>query len=161
MPGAQCTRSLACESSGWNAREYQRVHRKRPAFPHAMALRLIRDLPGDRAFLSPSPRENWCVRPVGLAQPPQDLTPASRRQDHTISPYAIRLRQRLRPAWYRSGDLWRIRKTASFVSMPIAAHRSCDPPCDSLHARRCRVHRIPHPTSVTIAIRPSLGTGWM
>jgi hypothetical protein len=26
--------------------------------------------------------------------------------------------------------------------------------------RRCRVHRIPHPTSVTIAIRPSCGTGW-
>jgi hypothetical protein len=24
----------------------------------------------------------------------------------------------------------------------------------------CRVHRIPHPTSVTIAIRPSFGTGW-
>jgi hypothetical protein len=23
----------------------------------------------------------------------------------------------------------------------------------------CRVHRIPHPTSVTIAIRPSCGTG--
>jgi hypothetical protein len=25
---------------------------------------------------------------------------------------------------------------------------------------RCRVHRIPCPTSVTIAIRPSCGTGW-
>jgi hypothetical protein len=27
-------------------------------------------------------------------------------------------------------------------------------------AKRCRVHRIPCPTSVTIAIRPSCGTGW-
>jgi hypothetical protein len=37
MPGAQRTRSLVCESSDWNAHEYsQRVHRKRPAFPHAM-----------------------------------------------------------------------------------------------------------------------------
>ena len=27
-------------------------------------------------------------------------------------------------------------------------------------ARRQSVHRIPHPTSVTIAIRPSCGTGW-
>ena len=35
-----------------------------------------------------------------------------------------------------------------------------NPPCDSLRARRFRVHRIPHPTSVTIAIRPSCGTGW-
>jgi hypothetical protein len=63
MPGAQCTRGLACESSGWNAREYQRGHRNHPAFPHAMALRLIRDLPGDRAFLSPSPRGNWSSAP--------------------------------------------------------------------------------------------------
>ena len=29
------------------------------------------------------------------------------------------------------------------------------------HVRRhCRVHRIPHPTSVTIAIRPSCEAGW-
>jgi hypothetical protein len=34
MPGAQCTRSLVCESSGWNAHEYsQRVHRKSPGIP--------------------------------------------------------------------------------------------------------------------------------
>jgi hypothetical protein len=34
MPGAQCTRSLVCESSGWNAHEYsQRVHRKTPGIP--------------------------------------------------------------------------------------------------------------------------------
>jgi hypothetical protein len=30
-------------------------------------------------------------------------------------------------------------------------------PAISLRARRCRVHRIPYPTSVTIAIRPSEG----
>ena len=34
MPGAQCTRSLVCESSGRNAHEYsQRVHRKTPGIP--------------------------------------------------------------------------------------------------------------------------------
>ena len=33
------------------------------------------------------------------------------------------------------------------------------PPCDSVRARHCRVHRIPRPTSVTIAIRPSSGCG--
>src|ERR1700680_2482650 len=38
---------------------------------------LFRALPGDRAFLSPSP-----------ALPSADLTPASRRQDHTTSPSA-------------------------------------------------------------------------
>src|SRR5580692_5551815 len=36
----------------------------------------LRDLPGDRAFLSPSSTES------------ADLTPASRRQDHTTSPSA-------------------------------------------------------------------------
>src|SRR5947207_12498938 len=36
----------------------------------------LRDLPGDRALLSPSPAELL----------PQNLTPASRRQDHTTSP---------------------------------------------------------------------------
>jgi hypothetical protein len=48
-----------------------------------------------------------------------DLTPASRRQDHTTSPSA----------------------SAPFVNP------------------RCRVHRIPHPTSVTIAKRPSVWGG--
>src|SRR6202035_3983211 len=38
----------------------------------------LRALPGDRAFLSPSPRGYL----------PQSLTPASRRQDHTTSPSA-------------------------------------------------------------------------
>jgi hypothetical protein len=42
-------------------------------------LRLIRALPGDRAFLPPSP-------PRSLL--PENLTPASGRQDHTISPSA-------------------------------------------------------------------------
>ena len=48
--------------------------------PCAMALRLIRDLPGDRAFLPPSP-----ARRVSVCA---SLAPASGRQDHTISPYA-------------------------------------------------------------------------
>jgi hypothetical protein len=68
---------------------------------------LFRALPGDRAFLSPS-----------SARLSADLTPASRRQDHTILP------------------------SASARSSP-----------------RGRVHHIPLPTSVTIAIRPSMGTG--
>src|ERR1700736_26426 len=68
----------------------------------------LRALPGDRAFLSPSP--------AGL---PADLTPASRRQDHTTSPSASR----------------------------------------AIVESATRVHRIPRPTSVTIAKRPSYGTG--
>jgi hypothetical protein len=46
--------------------------------PHAMVYGLYRALPGDRALLPPSPVE----------QPSTNLTPASRRQDHTSSPSA-------------------------------------------------------------------------
>src|ERR1700730_6562824 len=78
---------------------------------------LLRALPGDRAFLSPSPA-------LLLA----DLTPASRRQDHTTSPSA----------------------SAPFVCVfrPKTQLRRC-----------CRVHRIPCPTFVTIAKRPSVWDG--
>jgi hypothetical protein len=81
--------------------------------PCAMVLRLIRDLPGDHAWLPPS-----SARRVSVFA---NLTPASERQDHTTSPSAPPplVAQQLRPAM-------------------------------------C-VHRIPLPTSVTIASRPSYG----
>jgi hypothetical protein len=65
------------------------------------------------------PRMRARPRPVGPTSPPRDLTPASRRQDHTTSPSA------------------------------------------SQRSRQQRRLRPPHPvpTSVTIAKRPSCGTG--
>src|SRR6266481_2818282 len=49
----------------------------------------LRALPGDRALLPPSPCGLKVLSsPVEPNEPPQDLTPASRRQDHTTSPYA-------------------------------------------------------------------------
>jgi len=56
------------------------VQRKHSGLPCAMAWRLIRALPGDRAFLPPS--SAWCASIIA------NLTPASGRQDHTTSPYA-------------------------------------------------------------------------
>jgi len=51
-------------------------------------------------------------------------------------------------------SLVRLRAGASLTEI----HR--DPPCNChWRARRCRVHRIPYPTSVTIAIRPSQKDG--
>src|ERR1700688_4085138 len=50
-----------------------------PGFPRAMVYGLLRALPGDRAFLSPSPLRSLLLT---------DLTPASRRQNHTTSPSA-------------------------------------------------------------------------
>src|SRR5215212_3256309 len=49
---------------------------------------LLRDLPGDRALLSPSSCEYGWSAPGRADSPPQNLTPASRRQDHTTSPSA-------------------------------------------------------------------------
>src|SRR5216683_4931679 len=88
MPGAQCTRSLVCEVVVQDAHEYsQRSHRKSPGIPARNGFNgFLRALPGDRAFLSPSP--------AALAA---NLTPASRRQDHTTSPSASKTLSSLAP----------------------------------------------------------------
>ena len=91
MPGAQCTRSLVCEVVVQHAHEYsQRSHRKSPGIPARNGFNgFLRDLPGDRAFLSPSPLRSLLLK---------NLTPASRRQDHTTSPSATkRSRQKRLP----------------------------------------------------------------
>ena len=54
MPGARCARSLACKSRK-HASKSPRSHRKHPAFPAQWFYGLFRALPGDRAFLPPSP----------------------------------------------------------------------------------------------------------
>src|SRR5882757_6905709 len=52
---------------------------KTPGIPHTMVYGLLRALPGDRALLPPSPLRSLLLK---------NLTPASRRQDHTTSPSA-------------------------------------------------------------------------
>src|SRR5215468_12779709 len=54
------------------------VQPSHPGFPRAMVLRLIRDLPGEAAFLAP----------VAGGSIPANVAPGSRRQDHTTSPSA-------------------------------------------------------------------------
>src|SRR3979411_3413578 len=49
---------------------------------------LCRALPGDRALLPPSSRGYVLSKPGWADATPQNLTPASGRQDHTTSPYA-------------------------------------------------------------------------
>src|SRR6266700_1805223 len=84
---------------------------------------LFRALPGDRALLPPSPCGLKVLSsPVEPNEPPQDLTPASRRQDHTTSPYAA----------------------TSFVSSPFDRSRvHKNPPCH--HVARLTLPRPPHP----------------
>jgi hypothetical protein len=78
MPGARCTRSLVRKVLVAHECRHHGRTGKHPAFPHASGFNgFLRALPGERAFLSPSSA-------LLLA----DLTPASRRQDHTTSPSA-------------------------------------------------------------------------
>src|SRR3984893_12177632 len=68
---------------------------------------------------------------------PENLTPATGRQDHTILPSSA----------------------TRIVSVPVIAPKSFDPPCDPI--ARQTLPRPPHPapTSVTIAKRPSVWDG--
>ena len=76
-PGARCTRGLACKIVQRKAHEHTgSAEAVRPSLRNGFN-GFLRALPGDRAFLSPS-----------LANESANLTPASRRQDHTTSPSA-------------------------------------------------------------------------
>src|SRR5260370_32924766 len=84
---------------------------------------LCRALPGDLALLPPSPRGYHArPHPLGPTCHPQNLTPASGRQDHTIVPAAA----------------------TSLVIVPVLAHEFLRTrPAIPSRAKRCRVHRIP------------------
>ena len=81
-PIAACAEIVRC------AHALVRSHRNHPAFPAQWFYGLFRALPGDRAFLPPSP-----LRSLHLT----NLTPASGRQDHTTSPSASRIARQARP----------------------------------------------------------------
>jgi hypothetical protein len=122
MPGARCTRSLVCASCS-KKHTSKRVHRNRPAFPHAMVLTV--------SFALSSVTGLFChrrLRTCGVSAPgwadttSANLTPASGRQDHTTSPYAA----------------------TSLVRVLLIAHGfKRTRPAITSRAKRCRVHRIP------------------
>ena len=55
MPGARRARSLACDKNKAHERSHHGHTGNRPAFPAQWFYDLYRALPGDRAFLPPSP----------------------------------------------------------------------------------------------------------
>src|SRR5207244_4424034 len=77
MPGAQCTRSLVCEIVVQDAHEYS--HRKSPGIPARN---------GFTAYVELSPAIGLSCHRRLRKLLPANLTPASRRQDHTILPSA-------------------------------------------------------------------------
>ena len=123
MPGAQCTRSLACAGE---LSQHASIHSggtgKHPAFPTQWFYGLYVISPATNSFCHRR-RADWRVHlhPVGPSEPPRRLSINNGCQDHTTSPSAT-LPLVLRAALDRS-------RVAS--------------PCDLMRARHRRVHRIP------------------
>jgi hypothetical protein len=90
MPGAQCTRSLVCESGVVECtRVFTASSPDQPGIPARNGFNgFLRALLGDRLVDTVAFAETGAANPVGLATPPLDLTPAPGRQDHTTSPSA-------------------------------------------------------------------------
>src|SRR6266700_6932654 len=105
-----------------------------------MALRLIRDLPGDEFLLPPSPHGLKVSRArLGRLTPPRGLASATDARTTRLH----------RPRQCRSSRALR------------TAHELLRPAITSKRTRHHRVHRIPRSTFVTIAIRPSVvEAGW-
>ena len=135
MPGAQCTRSLACEMEVSTRASSPQVHQNNPAFPHAMVYGLLRALPGDQVLLSPSPTDQGIITARSGRVASASLTPTLGRQNHTTS----------------------LSASASFVQHAVTAHGQ-SPPCDPRRAPNAAASTASRPASVTIAIRPSSGT---
>jgi hypothetical protein len=135
MPGARCTRGLVCNCIGrthTSNNEYTGIARhSRTQWFYG----LCRALPGDRALCHRHLADIVLSKPGWADATPQNLTPASGRQDHTILPSA----------------------TASLVRVPVIAQESFDSPCDPLARKTLPRPPHSHPASVTIAIRPWWG----
>src|SRR5437667_4816265 len=78
MPGARCTRGLVCQKC---ALRRTRAYRAAEAVRHPLRN-------GFTAYFVLSPVERACCH-RHLRKTSTSLTPASRRQDHTTSPYAL------------------------------------------------------------------------
>ncbi len=134
MPGARPTRSLACNVESTRVSHHRSTGT--PGIPARNGFNgFLRALPGDRAFLSPSSSGYGFVRARSGRQASAGLdagVEASGPHD-----FAVR----------------------SNISRQHAVDRSQAEtrPAITSRAKRCRVHRIPCPTSVTIAKRPSVG----
>ena len=100
MPGARCTRGLVCQELRiWRTRAYRAAETLRHPLRN-----------GFTAYFVLSPVSGLVVT-VTCRNAPTGLTPASRRQDHTTSPYAF----------VQSSALARLNKSVHRI--PIPTHR--------------------------------------
>jgi hypothetical protein len=152
-PGAHDTRSRAQECTRRTAGAPEH-----PAFPAQWFYGLWRALPGAE-FLWPPSLTDWrsIEGPVGPDNLHQ-LDTSNGCQNHTLLPSAASSRHTPRPARMLPEEV----STEAFKrrsSARCARSRKIRPASIS-RARRCRVHRKPVPTFVTLANAPLLGTGW-
>src|SRR6266576_4858551 len=102
-----------------------------------MVLRLISCSPRRPGFFVTVVCEYGTPRPGWVCASPRDLTPASRRQNHTTSP--------------STKSVCRLRAIRQLTGL-------VDPPCHPLTSPDAAASTASRPASVTIAIRPSSGT---
>jgi hypothetical protein len=130
-----------------------------PGLPCAMVLRLIARSSRRRIPLATVADELTIRRsPVGPDNLRQ-LDTSHGCQNHTPLPSAASSTKTPRPAHVLPTEIPAKAFKRRSSARRMVAHKpklALRPPS---RARRCRVHRIPHPTSVTIAIRPSRGHG--
>jgi hypothetical protein len=116
-----------------------RVHRNRPAFPHAMVLTAYVGLsPVTGLFCHRRLRISFCLSPVGPTQLRQLDASVGASGPHDFA----------------------VRESASRQRAVDRSQVPKNPPCDPI--ARKTLPRPPHPTPrfVTIMIRPSCGVGW-
>jgi hypothetical protein len=147
-PGAQCTHSPASRKGveGLTSSSHHRYTGIHPTFRTRWFYSLLRDLPGDRAVLPPSPHGYGWSAPgwADVASARLD-TSVEVSGPHDFTVRSIRLRQRLR------------RVECSSSACPLTAHGSfANPPCRHVARKHRRVHRIPFRV-IDVAQRPSVG----
>jgi hypothetical protein len=137
----------------------QRRHRKHPAFPHANGFNgFLRALPGDEfLFVTIAPRIERLRAPGWAAKTSARLDISNGCQDHTTSPSATPSKKPLGRLGTSPAEALTKADQRRRLARSMIAHGVTRPARSS----RPTLPRPPHPvpTSVTIAIRPSCGTG--
>ena len=136
MPGAGWQPRSRVQCAQTSAHTSIQVQPEQASIPARWFYGLCRALPGDEFLLPRRRRIERLRRSPVSSQNLRRLDASNGRQNRAALPSAI---------------------TPFVGARPSLMSR---PPCEDCCAPACRGHRSPHPTSVTIAMRPSCRHGW-
>src|SRR3954454_25072747 len=140
MPGARCTRGLVCKCTSKKRTRAYRFSGEHPTSPAQWLYGLWRDLLGDE-FLFVTVAAGLKAETIRMDRlRHRRLGISNGCRNHTLLPYAARLRQTLRR--YLLPDKAPYQAGFSAVRLHAAHRLRASPPCNRLARRRCRVHRI-------------------